>query len=97
MVQNSESWLFSDGRTRKNYCLAETGSARRVDTTTNVACGSLGVALGEAEWAATQTVHFAASVAFECWCVADANADQKVSSMQNHAMRFELDRKSIAQ
>jgi hypothetical protein len=47
-------------------CLAATGSARKVDTATNVAFSRVEGALGEAEWAAIQTVHFAASVAFEC-------------------------------
>jgi len=45
--------------------LAETGSDQKVDTGTNVTFGKLEVGLGEAEWAATQTVHFAASVALE--------------------------------
>jgi hypothetical protein len=47
-------------------CLAESGSAWKVDTATNVALSRLEVVLGEAEWAATQTVHFAASFALEC-------------------------------
>jgi hypothetical protein len=47
-------------------CLAATGSARKVDTATNVAFSRVEGAVGEAEWAAIQTVHFAASVAFEC-------------------------------
>ena len=48
------------------YCLVETGSARKVDTATNPVFSGAELALGEAEWAAMQTVHFAASVAFEC-------------------------------
>jgi hypothetical protein len=48
--------------------------------------------LGEAEWAATQTVHFADSVAFECWCAANAIADQNVNNAHRHAIRFEIDR-----
>jgi len=48
------------------HCLAATGSARKVDTATNLALSRAEVALGEAEWAAIQTVHFAVSVAFEC-------------------------------
>jgi hypothetical protein len=48
------------------HCLTATGSARKVDTATNLAFSGAEVALGEAEWAAIQTVHFAASVAFEC-------------------------------
>jgi hypothetical protein len=49
-------------------------------------------ALGEAEWAATQTVHFADSVAFECWCAANAIADQNVSNRHTNAILFEIDR-----
>jgi hypothetical protein len=48
------------------HCLVATGSARKVDTATNLAVSGAEVALGEAEWAAMQTVHFAVSVAFEC-------------------------------
>ena len=36
-------------------CLAETGSARKVETETNITFGKVVVALGEAEWAAIQT------------------------------------------
>jgi len=36
-----------------------------VDTGTKVVFDRVEVAFGEAEWAATQTVHFAASVEFE--------------------------------
>jgi hypothetical protein len=46
-------------------CLAETGFALKADTATNVAFTRVEVALGEAEWAAIQTVHFAASDALE--------------------------------
>jgi hypothetical protein len=46
-------------------CLAETGSVRSVNTETNVTFDRVEVVLGEAECAATQTVHFAASAAFE--------------------------------
>jgi hypothetical protein len=45
--------------------LAEAGAGPKVDTETNITLGKLEVVLGEAEWAATQTEHFAASVAFE--------------------------------
>ena len=44
-------------------CLAETGSARNVDTGVNVALSRVAVAFGAAECAATQTVHFADSLA----------------------------------
>lgn len=60
--------------------------------TTNVACAILHVTLGEADWAATQTVHFAASVALECWCVINAIADQNVSNTHTNAILFEIDR-----
>jgi hypothetical protein len=46
-------------------CLVETGFGRKATSKTKVAFGRVEVALGEAEWAATQTVHFAASVALE--------------------------------
>jgi hypothetical protein len=46
--------------------LEETGFGRKVDTETNITFGRMVVALGEAEWAAIQTVHVADSVAFEC-------------------------------
>jgi hypothetical protein len=72
--------------------LAETGFGRKVDTETNITFGKMIVALGEAEWAAIQTVHVADSVAFECWCAANAIADQKVSNMHRHAIRFDIDR-----
>jgi hypothetical protein len=45
--------------------LAETGRYRKVDARTNFLFGSAEVALGEDECAATQTVHFNASVALE--------------------------------
>jgi hypothetical protein len=48
------------------HCLVATGSARKVDTATNLAFSGAEVGLGDAEWAAMQTVQFAASVAFEC-------------------------------
>jgi hypothetical protein len=47
-------------------CLAETGSARKLDTKTNIAFGKTVIAWGEAEWAAMQTVQVADSTAFEC-------------------------------
>jgi len=57
------------GRTHRanaiRRCLAETGFGRKVATGTKVVFGSIEAVLGEAEWAATQTVHFAASVALE--------------------------------
>jgi hypothetical protein len=73
----------------------ETGSVRKVDTGTNVAFGRLEVALGEAECAAMQTVHFTDSLAFACWCIANANADQNVSTRHSQAMRFDIDRMSV--
>jgi hypothetical protein len=47
-------------------CLVVTGSDRKTDTETNITLGKMIVALGEAEWAATQTEHAADSVSFEC-------------------------------
>ena len=72
--------------------MAETGSARKVETETNSTLGKLIVVGGEAEWAAIQTVHVADSVALECWCVANAIADQRVSNTHIHAIRFVIDR-----
>lgn len=46
-------------------CAARTGSGRKVDIGVNFAFSRLAVALGAAEWAATQTVHLAASVLLE--------------------------------
>jgi hypothetical protein len=46
--------------------LAETGFGRKVDIETNITFGKFVAACGEAEWAATQTVQVADSVAFEC-------------------------------
>jgi hypothetical protein len=73
-------------------CLAETGSRRTVETETNTTLGKVVAACGEAEWAAIQTVHVADSVVFECWCVANAIADQKVSTTHRHAIRLDIDR-----
>jgi len=46
--------------------LVATGSGRETDTETNITLGKGLVVLGEAEWAAMQTVHVADSVALEC-------------------------------
>ena len=47
------------------HCLAETGCGRKVERETNVTFGEGEDVLGDAECAATQTVHFAASASFE--------------------------------
>ena len=60
-------------------------------TETNVALGAMKMGLGEAEREATQTLQFAASAAFECWCDTNAIAVQNVSSRHSHATRFEID------
>ena len=73
-------------------CLLETGSTQKVDTTTKVVGRGVEAAVGEAEWAATQTVHLADSVALECWCAANAIADKNVSNTHRNANRFEIDR-----
>lgn len=72
-------------------CLAEIGVIRGVLAETNDTFGKLKMGLGEAERPAIQTVHFAASDAFACWCETNANADQNVSIRHSHAMRFEID------
>jgi hypothetical protein len=46
--------------------LANTGSGRKVETVTNITLGNVVVVLGEAEWAAIQTVQDEDSVALEC-------------------------------
>jgi hypothetical protein len=46
-------------------CFAEMGSRTGAAAKTWSAFGRIETALGEAEWAATQTVHLAASVALE--------------------------------
>jgi hypothetical protein len=51
--------------------------------------GNTEVARGEAECAAAQTVHFAASFALEWWCVTIATAEHKVSTRHSNAIRFE--------
>jgi hypothetical protein len=61
----------------------------------NVAFSRVEVSLGEAEWAAIQTVHFAASVALEWLWAANATVDQKVTSRQKTATFLENDRISI--
>jgi hypothetical protein len=70
-------------------CLAEIGVGLKMVRKTNVVFASRAVAFGAAECAATQTVHLAESVAPVWWCAARANADQKVSSMQNQPSCFE--------
>jgi len=76
--------------------LPETGSARKVDKTTNVVGRGVGVVLGEAEWAAMQTVHVAESAEAECWCAANAIADQKVSNKHKHAILFDIGRMRVS-
>ena len=76
-------------------CWAETGSDRVIRTRTNVWLGKTEAACGDAECAATQTVHFAASFALEWWCVTVATAEHKVSSRHSNAIRFENDRMTI--
>jgi hypothetical protein len=63
-----------------------------VDTETNSTLGKVVGVLGEAEWAVIQTVHVAESVAFECWCAANAIADQNASSRQSSAIFFDAKR-----
>jgi len=71
--------------------LAETGSRRIAEIRTNEWPGKVEIALGEAECAVTQTVHFKASVALEWWWVTSATAEQKVSSKHSNAIFFEID------
>jgi hypothetical protein len=46
--------------------LVATGSGRKTDAETNITLSNVVVVLGEAEWAAMQTVQVAESVALEC-------------------------------
>lgn len=50
--------------------------------------------LGDAEWAATQTLHLADSTALACWCRTAAIADQNVSKSNKHAIRLDIERKA---
>lgn len=72
--------------------MAETGSVLQIDTRTNAWLGKTEAACGEAECAATQTVHFAASFALKWWCVTNATAEHNVSTRHSNAIRFENDR-----
>jgi hypothetical protein len=72
--------------------LVETGRGRKVETETNVTFGKSEGTLGDAEWAATQTVHLAASIALEWWWATNANADQIVSIRQTSATRLDHNR-----
>jgi hypothetical protein len=58
----------------------------------NFLSDSVGGALGADECAATQTVHFNASVVLECWCETNTSADQNVSNTPKKAICFEIDR-----
>ena len=71
--------------------MAGTDCGRKVATTTNVTRVSVEGALGDADWVAAQTEHFADSIALECSCAAAAIADQNVSKTNRHAIRFEID------
>jgi hypothetical protein len=74
-------------------CLAETGSATRTSWTgIKAVTGSFETATGDAEWAATQTVHVAESSKPEWLWVAKATSDSNVSAKQSHATRFDIDR-----
>jgi len=57
----------------------------------NVRYGKVETALGEAECAVTQIVHFKASVAVEWWCATNAAAEKKVSSKHSNAIFLEID------
>jgi hypothetical protein len=72
--------------------LAANGSGRKTDTETNVTFGNVVVVLGEAECAAMQTVQVAESAEAECWCAANAIADQRVSNKHKHAIFFDIGR-----
>jgi hypothetical protein len=47
---------------------------------------------GDAEWATTQIEHCASSLALECWCVAEAYADNNIRNRQNPAIGFNTHR-----
>ena len=72
--------------------MAETGEEREIDARTKVRLGRTAETCGAAEWAVTQIVHFAASLALEWWCATNATAENKVSSRHRNAIRFENDR-----
>jgi hypothetical protein len=56
----------TDSTKTAGHCFAKTGSVRKVETITNITVGNVLVVLGEAEWAAIQTVQDDDSVALEC-------------------------------
>jgi len=59
---------------------------------TDVTFDGAEAALGAAEWAAIQTVHFADSTALRWWCETNAIADQNVSNTHSHATCLDHDR-----
>lgn len=74
-------------------CLAGTGSATKTSWTgVKAVSGSVGTATGDAEWAATQTVHVAESSKLEWLWVAKAISDHNVSAKHSHATRFNVGR-----
>jgi hypothetical protein len=72
--------------------LAETGSMRSMNIETDVTLDRVEVVFGADECAATQTVHFADSVAFRWLCETNAIADQNVSNIHSHATGLDHDR-----
>jgi hypothetical protein len=78
-------------------CLADTGSASTMSKTrTKRVFGSLDLATGEAECAATQTEHWASSPKLECWCTATLYADNSVSSRHSQAAGLRTDRMNLS-
>jgi hypothetical protein len=74
-------------------CLAETGLATRTSWAgIKAISGSFETATGDAEWAATQTVHVAESSKLEWLWVANAISDHNVSAKHSHATRFGVGR-----
>jgi hypothetical protein len=61
MIDSSEAYTSGGGQTviakGDKALLADTGSGRNVAAGTYLAFGRADASLGEAEWAATQTVH----------------------------------------
>ena len=73
-------------------CWAVTGVVCTMDLRTNVVFGCEKTASGAAECAETHTGHFAVSRALACTCAEASSAADRVSSRQNHAMCFAMQR-----
>jgi len=72
-------------------CLAAISCGRKGTTRRNTGLGVGEALVGDADCAATQTWHVLDSSWLECWCNANAIADQIVSNSESHAIRLMID------